>query len=122
MASPAQTPRTGRPEWLGAVLGVATFVLGVYLLWQTFQWAHEILVQSPEQALKLDKDKAVDIGVAGQSLVSITQRLLALVLMAGIGSMIATRGVKLYLASRTPSPPNESTQTRVASEPTEPTA
>lgn len=108
MASPSQTPRTGRPDWLGSALGVATFLLGVFLLWQTFQWAHDILVQSPEQALKLDKDKAVDIGVAGQSLVSIAQRLLALVLMAGIGSMIATRGVKLYLASRTPSlPPGE---------------
>lgn len=103
MAVPNPAPRSGRPDWLGSALGVATFLLGVYLLWQTFQWAHEILVQSPEQALKLDKDKAVDLGVAGQSLVSIAQRLLALVLMAGIGSMIATRGVKLYLASRSSS-------------------
>lgn len=90
-----------RPEWFGTLLGIGTFLLGVALLWQTFQWAHGLFTQPAEEILKIDREQGVDLGVAGQSLLATLQRVLVLVLMAGVGAIIATRGVRLYLAART---------------------
>lgn len=102
MADAPNQQNGNRPEWMGSILGVATFVLGVALLWMTFQWAYGVLTQTPAQTLGLKDGEAVDLNVAGRNFLGVLVKVMALVLMAGVGATIATRGVKLYMASREP--------------------
>jgi|CXWL01.1.fsa_nt_gi hypothetical protein len=87
-------------DWFGMLLGFLTFVSGICLLLFTFKLAFELFSVPPEQAVGIAKDKAVDFAQAGQSLVAVLVRIVLLLVMAGVGSMIANRGIKLYVSAR----------------------
>ncbi len=87
-------------DWFGMLLGFLTFVFGIGLLFFTFKLAFELFSVPPDQAVGIAKDKAVDFAQAGQSLVAVFVRILLLLVMAGVGSMIANRGIKLYVSAR----------------------
>ena len=87
-------------DWFGMLLGFLTFVFGICLLFFTFKIAFELFSVPPDQAVGIAKDKAVDFAQAGQSLMTVFVRILLLLVMAGVGSMIANRGIKLYVSAR----------------------
>lgn len=89
-----------RSDWLGALIGFITFAGGVALLVFTFKLAFEMFSVPPSEAVGLSKNNAVDLAKAGESLASIATRILLLLVMAGVGSMIANRGIKLYVSAR----------------------
>lgn len=89
-----------RSDWLGATIGFVTFLGGVALLLFTFKLAYDMFSVSPEKAVGITKDNAVDIAKAGESLASIAMRILLLLVMSGVGSMVANRGIKLYVSAR----------------------
>ncbi|MBC8065180.1 MAG: hypothetical protein H7Y17_10145, partial [Chlorobia bacterium] len=91
------------------VLGIVIFLVGVALLAFTFKLAYEMFVVPPDKALGVLPNQPLDLGVAGQSLVSVLIKVLMLAVMGLMGSLIANRGVSLFAGSRTtPRPLRES--------------
>lgn len=88
-------------------MGFATFVGGIALLVVTFRLAFDMFSVPPEQALGISKDRAIDLARTGESLATIVTRIVLLLVMAGVGSMVANRGIKLYVSARAlgPHPP-----------------
>lgn len=88
-----------RRDGFGTVLGLLTFLGGMGLVVTTFVLAQGMFVVSPEEALGIQPGEVLDInGVVARG-VTIVLRILLLIVMAGIGSLIASRGIKLYILS-----------------------
>jgi hypothetical protein len=116
-----------RPDWLGGVVGILTFLLGVGLLVLTFQQANAMFSVDPAKALQVKQGAQVDLMKTGESFVGVVGRILFLLVMSVVGSVIANRGIKLYAESRISHPPSpgspsskakESVSGRPANEPT----
>lgn len=84
----------------GSVLGLLVFLAGVALLAFTFKLAYEMFIVPPSDALGIQKNQPLDLGLAGQSFVGVLIKILMLVVMGFVGSMIANRGVSLFAGSR----------------------
>jgi hypothetical protein len=91
-----------RRDALAATIGLLTFLGGVGLIIATFALAQGMFSVSPDVALGIDKDKALDLNGVLAAGMFIVMKVLLLVVMAGFGSAIASRGIKLYLGSGTP--------------------
>ncbi len=91
---------TYRPDIFGPAMGFITFCSGVGLLALTFKLAFDLFTIPPEQALGVGATKTVDLTQTGQSFGWIIVRILLLLVMAAVGSMIANRGIRLYVSSR----------------------
>lgn len=76
------------------------FLGGIALLLVTFNLAYGMFSVPQAQALGLDKSKAVDLAVAGESFAGLVIKVLLLLVMGLVGSMTANRGIKLYVESR----------------------
>lgn len=100
-AATAEPTRPSGAGW-GAFLGVFTFLGGIGLIGLTFSFAYTLFNTPPETALGLRADQPLDANVTGRLLIGILYRIVLLILMCIAGSMIATRGIKLYGASRAP--------------------
>lgn len=96
----------GKPRLAGSVLGILVFVGGVALVVWSFWLASRIFTAPPEIALNVKPGEPLDFGQAAQSLFQLVAKSLMLVVMAGLGSAIANRGIKLY-ASSAPSAPRD---------------
>ena len=70
------------------------------MLLLTFRLAYDMFTVPPSSALGLTPGKAVDLGVAGSNLASAALRVGLLIVMALVGSIIASRGIHLYTDSR----------------------
>jgi hypothetical protein len=92
--------RGGR-DLFGQALGVFVFLGGIGLLLLTFRMAMEMFGMPPERALGLEPGAAIDLGLAGQNFASLVIRVALLLVMAIVGSLVATRGIRLYSDSRT---------------------
>jgi hypothetical protein len=77
-------------------VGILVFLGGIALLVVTFRLAYDLYNIPPEQALKLDQQKAIDVAATGNSLAGIVIRSLLLLVMGLVSSVIAGRGVQLY--------------------------
>lgn len=95
-----EVPVRGSRDALGSVLGLLVFLGGVALLLLTFKLAYDMFRIPPEQALQLEKDKAIDVAATGNSLASLLLRVLLLIVMGLVGSFTANRGIHLYAESR----------------------
>ena len=93
-------PARQRPDYLGCILGLLAFLGGMALLVFTFSKAFEMFSVPPDIALSMVPGKPMSFEVAGQSFAGLLLRVLLLLVMSFIGSMIANRGIKLYLAGR----------------------
>jgi hypothetical protein len=93
-----------RRDPVGSVLGILVFLLGVGLLVFTFGQARQIFDVPPKNALGLAKEKTLDYGQVGNSLVGLITRIVVLVVMGLVGSLIANRGILLYGHSLHPEP------------------
>jgi hypothetical protein len=94
----AKRERSG--SGLGGFLGIVVFLGGIALLLYTFKMAYDLFLIPPEDAIKLQRDKALDLNTAGQSLMGILLKVLVLIVMGIIGSLIANRGVSLFSGSK----------------------
>lgn len=95
-----------RHDVFGALIGFLTFLGGIALLVLTFKLAYDMFSVPPESALGIDQKKAVDLARAGESLTTILGRVVLLLVMAGVGSLVANRGIKLYVSARALSHPH----------------
>jgi hypothetical protein len=89
-----------RRDLLGSLIGLLVFLGGIALLLFTFKLAYEMFTVPPSSALGLQPGKAVDLGVAGSNLATAALRVGLLIVMALVGSIIASRGIHLYTDSR----------------------
>jgi hypothetical protein len=92
-----------RRDALAATIGLLTFLGGVGLIIATFVLAQGMFSVSPNDALGIQENKPLDLNGVLAAGMFIVMKVLLLVVMAGFGSAIASRGIKLYLGSGTPS-------------------
>lgn len=107
MSEPATTVETRVVEenksssnWTGAAFGIIVFCAGIALLVLTFKIAFDQFAIPPENALHIAPGKPLDPAQVVQSFAGLIFRVLLLLVMAIIGAIIATRGIKLYTDSR----------------------
>jgi hypothetical protein len=81
-------------------VGFLTFFVGVGLLLLTFKLAYDMFSVRPEVAMGTQAGTGIDVARAGESLASVLVRFGLLLIMAIVGSMIANRGIKLYVSAR----------------------
>lgn len=80
----------------GSILGILVFLAGISLLGVTFDLAYKLYTVPPEQALKLNGQKAIDLAATGGSFVGILVKTILLIVMGFVSSLIANRGIHLY--------------------------
>lgn len=81
-----------RGDWIGRILGIAVFLLGVGLLWVAFREAYRMFVAPLPSA----ESSLPQLGQIGMELL---KRLALLIIMTLAGSLVANKGVQLYFAS-----------------------
>lgn len=94
--APVEASPRPRRDVTSALVGMLVFFGGIALLVITFQQAYAMFTIPTDRALGLQPNQPVQLEDAGQRLVGVLIRVLLLVVMAGVGSAIATRGIKLY--------------------------
>ncbi|MBS1706877.1 MAG: hypothetical protein JST40_13500 [Armatimonadetes bacterium] len=97
-----------RRELLGALVGIATFVVGIVLLLIVFQMAYTLFTTPVESALGIDPKKPVELPETGKLAVALLVRVIMLLLMCFVASLIANRGIKLYAQRTVPEPKDPS--------------
>ncbi len=100
-ALPTRTRRFARPARRrggSAWVGLLTFVFGVLMIVIAFKLAYDLFQVPPEVRLKIEPDEPIQLSQAASTFMEVLVRILMLVVMAGFGSMVANRGVKLYAA------------------------
>jgi hypothetical protein len=86
-----------RRDAVALTIGLITFLGGVGLIVATFVIAQAMFSVPADEAIGIKKGETLDLnGVVGAGLF-IVMKVLLLVVMAGIGSAIATRGIRLYV-------------------------
>ncbi|HWD38230.1 MAG TPA: hypothetical protein VG944_05225 [Fimbriimonas sp.] len=86
-------------DWLGSFIGLLVFLGGIALLALTFKLAFDMFNVPPEDALKIKGTKTVDLAQSGGQFVGIIVRTLLLLVMGLVSSLIANRGILLYMHS-----------------------
>lgn len=86
-------------DWIGPLFGVLFFVGGVILLGITFRSAFDLFQKPPTSVLAGKDGKTIDLNQAPSAVYELVFRSAMLLVMCVAGSMIASRGIKLYAAS-----------------------
>ncbi|MEJ5250462.1 MAG: hypothetical protein HPY54_11330 [Chthonomonadetes bacterium] len=81
-----------RGDWIGRLLGIAVFLLGVGVLWIVFREAHQMFTEPLPSAEK-------SLPKLGQIGIDVLKKLGVLVVMTVAGSLIANKGVQMYFAA-----------------------
>ncbi len=81
-----------RGDWIGRILGIAVFLLGVGVLWIVFREAHQMFT-APLPSAEKSLPKLGQIGM------DTLKKLGLLVIMTLAGSLIANKGVQMYFAA-----------------------
>ena len=87
-------------DWLGAIVGILVFLLGIALLSYTFFLAFQLFSTPPEEALGMQKGQVIDLNASLAMGIRLLFRVFVLLLMCFIASLVANRGIKIY-GSRT---------------------
>jgi len=85
-----------RRDYLSALIGLVVFFVGVGLILFAFKLAFDLFQVSPGVAVGVTGAKEVNLNTTISSVLEIIVRIILLVIMAGFGSMIANRGIRLY--------------------------
>lgn len=85
---------------VSAVFGLLTFLVGLGLILFAFKLAFDIFTVPPRLALDVKPGVPVALDKAADGMFQVVVRVVLLVAMAGFGSMVANRGIKLYAAER----------------------
>ncbi len=86
-------------DGVATTIGLFTFLGGVGLIVATFWLAQTMFSVEPGDAIGIEAGKPLDLNNVVAAGVWILMRVILLVVMAGIGSAVATRGIKLYTHS-----------------------
>ncbi|MGE3126416.1 MAG: hypothetical protein AB7F50_04635 [Fimbriimonadaceae bacterium] len=89
----------GRPRLAGSMLGILVFLAGIGLVLWAFWLASKIFTQPPEIALNVKAGESLDFGQVAQAMFQLIAKSVMLVVMAGFGSAVANRGIRLYASS-----------------------
>lgn len=81
-----------RGDWIGRILGIAVFLLGIGVLWIVFREAHQMFT-APVPSAEKSLPKLGQIGI------DILKKLGLLIVMTAAGSLIANKGVQMYFAA-----------------------
>lgn len=98
-----------RGDWIGRILGIGVFLLGVGVLFVVFREAHQMFT-APLPPAERSLPKLGQIGI------DVLKKLGLLVIMTLAGSLIANKGVQMYFAALGFAPTKA--QEKVATEPT----
>ncbi|MGC8785128.1 MAG: hypothetical protein ACP5RN_12190 [Armatimonadota bacterium] len=79
-------------DWIGRILGVGVFLLGIGVLWIVFREAHQMFTAPLPSAEK-------SLPRLGQIGIDILKKLGLLIIMTLAGSLIANKGVQMYFAA-----------------------
>lgn len=85
-----------RRDWLGGLVGIATFLVGIALLLFVFKLAFDTFTEPVTSALGLQPGEKVELEKTGELGIALVVRLVMLFAMCVIASLIASRGIKLY--------------------------
>lgn len=91
--------RGGR-DLLTPFVGIVTFLAGVVLLGTTFGVAYRMFSIPPSELLGVNPSRPLDVNGALTALVALAAKIGLMLVMCLAGSMVATRGIKLYAATR----------------------
>jgi hypothetical protein len=98
---PIEQPTQIHRDWLGSLVGLVVFLGGIGLLLLVFRLAYDQFTTPPQVALEIQQSgKPIDLSKTTNAAVTVLLRFLLLLLMAGMGSIIANRGINLYSQSR----------------------
>lgn len=89
-----------RRDALSATFGLLTFLVGLALILFAFKLAYDIFTVPPRLAMEMKPGEPVALSKAADGMFQVVVRVVLLVAMAGFGSMVANRGIKLYAAER----------------------
>lgn len=79
-----------------SIAGLAVFLVGVLLIGFSFKLAYDMFLVPPEVRLGTGPEQTIQIDSLVQGLITVVIKVLLLIVMSGIGSLIATRGIKMY--------------------------
>jgi len=85
-----------RRDGFALSVGALVFLAGLALIGATFWQAYELFTKMPQVNLGIAPGKPIDFNVVGLNFVRLILKILLLVVMAVIGSLFATKGVKMY--------------------------
>lgn len=92
---------TNKRDRSGTVIGLVTFLFGVGLIVTTFLLAKDLFSVSPDEMLRIKPGTALDLNSVASSGFALLAKIILLVLMSAIGSVVASRGIKLYVQAGT---------------------
>lgn len=95
----SQIPRQASGDILGRVMGGVVFLLGLGLLTAVFVWAYYLFVGAVPQVSPTHNPTAGSPGL-GESVIWLLIKMGFLFIMGYLASLIATKGIELYRASR----------------------
>jgi len=88
-----------RRDPFSTLVGLLTFLGGVALLLFTFKLALDLFNVPPKEVLGLTKGQELNLNEAATSVIGVILKFLLLLIMGGLGSWIANRGVNLTAAA-----------------------
>lgn len=86
-----------RRDKSGTVIGLVTFLFGVGLIVATFAYARDLFSVDPGKAMNVKPGETLDINSVVSSFMGVVVKILLLIVMSAIGSVVASRGIKLYV-------------------------
>ncbi len=87
-----------RRDALSALFGLVVFLVGVGLIFFAFKLAYDMFTVPPTLAMDIKPGAPVALDKAANGLYQVVVKVVVLVIMAGIGSAAANKGIKLYAA------------------------
>jgi formate hydrogenlyase subunit 3/multisubunit Na+/H+ antiporter MnhD subunit len=97
-----ESPRSRREgrDWLGSLAGLVVFLGGVALLVKVFQIAYDLYTTPPRVSMEMKPGQPLDVAFAADRFTGLVVKVIVLILMAGLASVIANRGIIMYTRSR----------------------
>jgi hypothetical protein len=96
-----------RRDGVASFVGLIVFLAGIGLIALTFRQAWELFSQAPRLNMGMKDGQAIDFTVVGVNLSRLVVQVLLLIVMTGIGSALANRGVKMYASAGSHHPVKE---------------
>lgn len=86
-----------KTDWFGVILGAVVFLAGIGMLIVTFIQARDLFSVPPSQIIKEQSGDVTQIGV---NFGTVLLRIGLLLVMSLVGSLISSKGIRMYLAAR----------------------
>ena len=98
--SPAPANSHAKRDWLGSLVGLGIFLLGIGILFTVFSQALSLFGTPPKVEMQVQPGKPIEISSAFNGMMGVVVTVVLLILMTWVGSVIANRGIYLYSQSK----------------------